>query len=186
MNLRLYFIAIVAPKPIDEFVRTLKEEMRQQYGCKAALKSPAHITLVPPFKMQEETEKSLREAIDRFTSEQEAFEVQLRNFSAFQPRVIYVDVVPRHQLSMLHKNLNEALFLGERFGITPEQRQFNPHITIATRDLRKEDFPEAWARFSKEKYEAKFAANEIALLRNTPGRWDIIHQSKFNTNQQGG
>ena len=64
----LYFIAILAPKKIDKEVSEWKQYMKEQYGCKVAQRSPAHITLIPPFNMKEEIENLMASAMNEFVS----------------------------------------------------------------------------------------------------------------------
>ncbi|MGZ3924768.1 MAG: hypothetical protein ACXVBJ_13435, partial [Flavisolibacter sp.] len=57
--MQMYFIAIVLPPRLNEKVLKYKTMMLEKYNCKVGLKSPAHITLVPPFWMEEEKEGRL-------------------------------------------------------------------------------------------------------------------------------
>ena len=60
----MYFIVLVLPPLLNEKVLHWKNFMYQRYECKVGLKSPAHITIVPPFWMEEENEKMLLEDVD--------------------------------------------------------------------------------------------------------------------------
>ena len=55
--MQMYFVAIVLPSHLNEKLLAYKQLMLEKYNCKVALKSPAHITLVPPFWMEEEKEQ---------------------------------------------------------------------------------------------------------------------------------
>ena len=50
--MNMYFIALVAPEEINTPILKWKTWFRDNFGCTVALKSPAHITLIPPFRMQ--------------------------------------------------------------------------------------------------------------------------------------
>ena len=52
--MRMYFIAIVLPDELNKKVLKWKNFMHDKFGCKVGLKSPAHITFIPPFWMHEE------------------------------------------------------------------------------------------------------------------------------------
>jgi 2'-5' RNA ligase len=110
-----------------------------------------------------------------FAAEQQGFPVQLKNFAAFKPRVIYVDVLPGTPLNELRTALETTLLQSNRFPIKKEERPFHPHVTIANRDLRNEDFPQAWQHFQQLNYEASFTASAIALLRHNGRLWEIAH-----------
>lgn len=176
----LYFIAIVAPETINRQVLEWKHYMQERFHCKAALRSPAHITLIPPFSMQQGREKEMADALRAFAGHQPSFAVQLQGFSSFAPRVIYVDVQPNPRLQRLKKDIGDFLIQWNRFPIKKEERPFHPHVTIANRDLQKEHFPEAWAHFRDQLYEVSFEASAISLLRYETNRWEIAASFAFN------
>jgi 2'-5' RNA ligase len=88
----MYFIALVLPPDLNEMVLHWKNFMHQRYQCKVGLKSPAHITLVPPFWMEEEKEEALLQDIATIASNLYPFITQTKNISAFKPRTIFIDV----------------------------------------------------------------------------------------------
>src|SRR6266498_5542258 len=98
----MYFIALVAPGKINEEILKWKNYMKEQFGCLVALRSPAHITLVPPFWMEEAFEEKLKNALTSFSGQQNKFEITLKNFAAFKPKVIYAAVLPSQPLRLIH------------------------------------------------------------------------------------
>ena len=175
----MYFIALVAPKEINEVVLKWKQFMKEHYECIVALRSPAHVTLIPPFWMKEEIESKLKDSVENFSHHQTSFELSLKNFSAFKPRVIYVHVEPSEALNKLHFELYQFLATANLFPIEKEERPFHPHVTIATRDLSKKIFYDAWEIFKEKKYETTWIANSISLLRHNQKNWDVIFTSQF-------
>ncbi len=175
----LYFIAIVTPEEINQQVLEWKHYMLQQFGCRVALKSPAHITLIPPFNMPTTLHHELEEGILEFTQEQSSFPIYLKDFAAFKPRVIYVHVQPNTHLSDLQARL-EAFLLNTGFPIKKEDRPYHPHVTIANRDLQKEDFPLAWQYFQQRSYEVAFTANAVCLLRHNGQAWEVANAFPLN------
>ncbi|HEY2721217.1 MAG TPA: 2'-5' RNA ligase family protein [Chitinophagaceae bacterium] len=175
----MYFIAVVAPKEINEEVLNWKLFMKDRFDCSVALRSPAHITLIPPSWMEETLEKKLMEAITNFSIERWQFKIEVRNFAAFKPRVIYLDVLTNKSLTELHTQLQGRLLNARLFPIKPDDRPFHPHITIATRDLRKKDFQEAWEVFKEKKFDATWMANGISLLRHDQKNWNVLFTSQF-------
>jgi 2'-5' RNA ligase len=169
----LYFIAIVAPDEINQQVLIWKKYMEHLYDCKVALRSPAHITLVPPFRMKPENEDELSEYLQQFSSMQKGFNIRVSNFDNFKPRVIFLHVEPGEQLLRLKESLDEYLLSLKKFPIKKEERPFHPHITIANRDLDKKDFPRAWAYFKDLSYATTFAAGSISLLKHNNTGWDV-------------
>jgi len=177
--MNMYFVALVAPEEIDRQVLKWKNLFKENYGCTVALKSPAHITLIPPFWMNEQLENDLIKSIDEFSDAKNKFEIALKDFAAFKPKVIYVDVLKNEILNELHESLSDFIYKQNKFPIKKEDRSFHPHITLATRDLYKKAFYEAWEIFSVKKYEALWLVNGISLLRHNKKNWDVIFTSQF-------
>ena len=105
----LYFIGIIAPIEVNREVLQWKNYMQQQFNCNKALRLPAHITLISPFDMRPELEGGLALALERFARQQSAFPIHLKDFSAFAPRVIYVQVEPDRSLLQLKEDLEAFL-----------------------------------------------------------------------------
>lgn len=179
---RMYFIAIVAPQEINETILQWKQLMKERFGCVVALRSPAHITVIPPFWLDDAAEEGLKDLMGGFSQSQTAFEIALENFGAFKPRVIFVDALPSQHLELLHSQLEASLIAKNQFPITKEERPLRPHVTIATRDLHKKTFREAWEIFREKKYESSWVATGISLLRHNQKNWDVIFTSQFTGN----
>ncbi len=177
--MNMYFIAIVAPEEIDQQVLKWKNYFKDHFGCSVALKSPAHITIVPPFWMKEDLENDLINSIREFSVTKTKFEITLQNFAAFQPKVIFVDVVKNKRLDELYQSFADFIVSQNKFPIKKDDRPFHPHVTLATRDLYKKAFQEAWEIFSKKKYEALCIVNGISLLRHNKKNWDVIFTSQY-------
>jgi len=175
----LYFIAIVTPHDINQQVQEWKHYMQERFHCKVALKSPAHITLIPPFTMAETAQPEIQVLLEPYAASQQRFSIQLKNFAAFKPRVIYAHVLPNPELNALQTSLEATLLQNGRFHIKKEDRPFQPHITIANRDLQKEDFPLAWQHFQQISYEGSFTADAISLLKHNEHRWEITASFPF-------
>jgi 2'-5' RNA ligase len=178
--MQMYFIAIVLPPHLDEKVLKYKQMMLDKYNCKVGLKSPAHITLVPPFWMEDEKEERLMEDIDSLNSRFQPFKISTHNFSAFKPRTIFIALAPNEKLNEV-KTRTDALFKTNSFyNIKIDTRPFHPHVTIATRDLFKKGFYEIWPWFAEKEFLEEWAVNGISLLRHNKKNWDVIHTSQFN------
>ena len=175
----MYFIALVAPEEINQQVLKWKNFFKERYECSAALKSPAHITIVAPFWMNEELENDLIDLIHEFSIAKTKFEITLQNFAAFQPKVIFIDVLKNKMLNDLYHSFTDFIISQNKFPIKKEDRSFHPHVTLATRDLYKKAFQEAWDIFSTKKYEALWIVSGLSLLRHNKKNWDVIYTSQF-------
>jgi len=170
----MYFIAILTPDEINRQVLEWKNYMLRHFNCRVAMRSPAHITIIPPWHMPESLEQPLIDVMGRAASKSDPFPVNLQNFGAFAPRVIYVRVEPNEPLHQLRSYTEDELLRRNQLPVEPDQRPFHPHITIANRDLRKADFPTAWAHFSNRQYHASFEAQALSLLRLADSGWEVI------------
>ena len=177
--MNMYYIAIVAPEEINQEVLKWKNYFKDHFGCTVALKSPAHITLIPPFWMKDDLEHDLENSISDFSITKNKFEIRLKDFAAFKPKVIFVDVVKSEVLNGLYVSFAEHIFNENKFPIKKDDRPFHPHVTLATRDLYKKAFQEAWKIFSKKKYEVSWMVNGISLLRHNKKNWDVIFTSQL-------
>ena len=177
----MYFIAIVLPQDLNEKVLKYKNLMFEKYNCKVGLKSPAHITLVPPFWMNEEKEEQLISDINSLSNHLNPFSISTNNFSAFKPKTIFISLVLNDQLNDV-KKATDAFFKGNAFyNIKIETRPFHPHITVATRDLFKKSFFEIWPWFAEKKFLEEWTADGISILRHNKKNWDVIYTSQFKT-----
>jgi 2'-5' RNA ligase len=179
-KLKQYFIAIVPPSPLYDDALRLKNYFRAQYNSKASLNSPPHVTLHMPFRWKEEKENELTEALQEFSQGREVFKVQLHNFSAFPPRVIFIDVVANEALTQLYRELHRfckrALNL---FNASYKDQSFHPHMTLAFRDLKKPLFMKAWEEFQARTFSAQFTVEKIFLLKHNGKIWEIFKEFHF-------
>lgn len=175
----MYFVAIVLPKELDEKILVYKKQMHESYGCKVGLKSPAHITLVPPFWTKVEKEEALKADIENIASPAKPFALTTNNFSAFKQRTLFIATKESKSLDALKQAVDKH-FSAKDYKIKKDTRPFHPHITIATRDLHKAAFAEAWQDFQNKKFEEEFEAEELSLLKHNGQTWDVIFKASFD------
>lgn len=175
----MYYVAIVCPSAINEKILQYKLWMKQQFGCKAALKSPAHITLVAPFYFEASKDPELIITLKNFEYKQLPFPVQLNDFAHFGKRVIYIQVTENKKLELLHNSINIYFRLQFPGLIKNDDRPFHSHVTIANRDVKPSVFVKAWEYFSKRKFEEHFTSNTISLLKLGDEKWNVIAQKDW-------
>lgn len=169
----LYFVAILLEEPYREVVHLLKLDFKERYNSKASLNSPPHITLHMPFQWREKGEGELIEKLSLFCSRQSAFTITFSNFGCFEPRVIFIDIEKSEQLDRLQRNLSSYCKQNlNLFNANYKELPFNPHITIAFRDLKKPAFYEAWREFKDKPFEGSFKASSITLLKHNGRLWE--------------
>ena len=178
----LYFIALIPGSELRERICAVKERMKADYNAVHALKSPAHITLQIPFKRSSTDEGRLAEALRTFATTEKPFTVDLNGYGAFAPRVIFIKIVEPGPITGLHSRLKKVLLEELHFHHDEVMKSVQPHITVATRDLTKQSFSEAWAEFEEEEFSASFVADSIFLLKHNGRWWDIMEEFPFSNN----
>jgi 2'-5' RNA ligase len=176
VQIKRYFIGIIPPPVIVDEVTSIKNAFMTNYQTKAALRSPPHITLHMPFEWKEPKEAVLIDYLGKFLSTRPAFPLTLSGFGCFEPRVIFVLVKENNELHALQKE--SARFCKMKLNLFHPQYQdlpFHPHITLAFRDLKKSDFPQAWAELRDKPFLREFEVKSISLLKHDGKLWKTHH-----------
>jgi len=169
-----YFIALIPPEPLFGKIHELKNQVKEAYGARAALRSPPHITLHMPFIWSERKERRLVDTLREFAAGQKPIEVRIENFSCFPPRVIFVAVRESAELSQLQRELHRFCRVNlNLFNANYQDRPFHPHITLAFRDLRKAAFAMAWKEFSERELTGTFRVEALSLLKHNGKEWQL-------------
>jgi 2'-5' RNA ligase len=170
----LYFIALLPPQEIQDYANEVKQYFSDRYNSHHAQKSPPHITLQAPFEWNREAVEVLEQSLSNFASTHASIPITLSGFSAFEPRVIYINVVRTPELLSLQADLMN--YVMQQLGIVDpisKQRPFAPHMTVAFKDLTKQNFKAAWPEFQNKSVQFEFIAQHLTLLMHEGGRWNI-------------
>ena len=167
-----YFLAIVPPEPVLSQVLSLKKEACRQFNSCAALKSPSHITLHMPFLWKEKKIDQLLGALSAFSTGIHYVDIRLNKIGHFGNRVIFLDPEANEDLLMLQSMLVKTVRLKLKLlNAEYKDRAYQPHMTIAFRDLKKQVFDEAYEYFTQKKLSFRFQAKDFALLRHDGKQW---------------
>lgn len=180
-----YFVALLPPKDIRTQVNSIKQYFADHYGSWAAFKSPPHITLQPPFEWLAEEVPVLEQCLSEFATKYPSIPITLSGFGAFVPRVIYVNVIKTPALLTLQADL--MTHLETTLGITDpksKQRPYAPHMTVAFRDLSRQNFKAAWPEFQDRELHFEFIAGNLTLLIHDGKQWNIHSEFPFQPQTQ--
>jgi 2'-5' RNA ligase len=176
----LYFFALVPPVDIQNIVTEIKQDFRERFNTNHALNSPPHITLIPPFMYEKINEYQLIESLEEFSNEESKFQQKLEGFGMFPPRVIFIKVNKTRSLISLYFRFKEHMDKALKISSSVRRTlKFSPHMTVAFRDLTKENFYLAKPVYEKKEIFLEFDVEGISLLRHNRLRWEIIHSSHF-------
>jgi 2'-5' RNA ligase len=177
---RLYFFALVPPEEIQASVTEIKKDFRDRFKAGHALKSPPHITLIPPFEYLFSNEDRLITYLELFASEESSFLQVLENFGTFSPKVFYIRVLKSEFLLDMYKRFRK--FMEINLGLRDKSYspgKFKPHMTVAFRDLSPENFYLAKTAYSEKQISFRFLVQSICLLRHNGQHWDIVYEAVF-------
>src|SRR5687768_18188618 len=86
---KLKLIAIVLPEPLYTMIRDEQQFIAQKWGPKYALRTPPHITLIPPLSANEAESIELENISQVVAEKNSPFVLKVNGYEAFSPRVIF-------------------------------------------------------------------------------------------------
>lgn len=177
---QLYFIAIIPPEPVYSFAQSQKEYFAEHFNSKASLRSPPHVTLHMPFRLKENREQTLITALGELAANCDGFQLHFSGFGAFEPRVIYIDLDKPDGLVNLQKEVGQIMKLKMNiFNVNYKDQVFNPHLTVAFRDLKKPMFYKAWQVFADKEYDNVVIITSFSLLKHNGRIWEVLETFPF-------
>lgn len=171
----LFFISIIPPEPLHSFAKRQKEYFKDKYNSKAALRSPPHITLHMPFRIKGNKIDFLLESLKELAEQHVRFDLSCNGFGAFEPRVIYLNISRPDELLKLQKGVGQVMKQKmNHFNANYKDQVFNPHLTVAFRDLKKPLFYKAWEEFKNKEYSSSFSTDSFTLLKHDGLKWEVF------------
>ncbi|MBD2019748.1 2'-5' RNA ligase family protein [Leptolyngbya sp. FACHB-36] len=177
---RRFFIALLPPQEIQDYANEVKQIFVDRFNSRAALKSPPHVTLQPPFEWANAELLQLSDSLGQFARSRSPVPMTLAGFGAFVPRVVYINVLRTADLLEVQAALlaHTEATLGIVDAVA-KTRPFAPHMTVGFRDLTKANFRTAWAEFQHQSYDAAFTIDRLTLLIHTGQRWIVDQEFAF-------
>lgn len=171
---QLCFIALIPPNPLKEDIQQIKLEVKEKFNSSHSLNAPPHITLLSPFRVDEEDEDQLHSLLEVFAQGFHPLEIELKNFATFPPRVVFIDVMKSQELAELQQKLEDlARSKPDLFAYNYHEREYHPHMTLAFKDLTKKNFYKAWDEFKDREFETSFTADHLYLLQHNGEEWEV-------------
>lgn len=167
----LFFIALIPSEPLKSALTGLKLGFAETYNCYHALKSPPHITLIPPFRLENEKSELTERILREVCNQTDAFNLIFDGFGCFKPGVIFVRPVESPFLVSFQNQLMNK-WRNALGNITKEDgRPFHPHLTVAFKDLKPTMFRKAWEEYSTRSFIAEMTVNGLWLLKHDGKIW---------------
>ncbi len=174
---KMYYVTLLCPLAIDEQIDIYKQAVKSNFACEVAAKSPAHITLITPFFLSDSKYMELTQKLEEFESIITEVDVNIEGFNFFGKRVIFADVHVNDNLAALQEQVENYLKNSGFPFIREAKKPYHPHVTIATRDLKEEDFDAAWSMFEGKSFSASFSTNAIHIMKLVDDKW--VHDKEF-------
>ncbi|REG84030.1 2'-5' RNA ligase [Algoriphagus antarcticus] len=174
-----YFLAIVPEGDFQDRVTKLKLEIRDAHQAKYALKSPAHITVKMPFLYNEANEDKLIDRLQSFMLAYDPLVMTVKGVQTFGTRVIYLGVEAPKELYNFQSELKT--FCKRELNLVDElsDRNFQPHMTIAFKDIKKTQFQNILQLASEKNLDEELRENHIVLLKRSGGKWQAYRKLKL-------
>jgi 2'-5' RNA ligase len=175
----LYFIAIIPSQEICDEITSFKKDFADRFESKKALKVIPHITLKAPFKLPAPELSKLEQWFQKLSINLETFEIELKDFGAFDnkynPVVFVQPIMNLHLYSLQQEIIRSFRLFYPQVPVQDLEIKYNPHITVAYRDLEPGRFRQAWKEYQLIKYTATFPVNDFHLLQHNGKEWKIIN-----------
>ena len=170
-SLQKYFLAILPPQEFLDLVEDLKIDIKNEFGVKYALKSPAHITLKMPFIFDEHKIERLTDSISNIFQEVNQFPLRIGGVDQFRKRVIFLKVGKSNGLIELQEKIKKHLKREHHLVEELSDKNYHPHMTVAFQDIKKDQFDPLYRFIFDRKIEFSFVVNSIVLLKKVDGIW---------------
>lgn len=165
---------IIMEGAVFNFMRKIEIDLYDRFGFKNGMQQGPHITVKPPFEVQQISEYV--EYLEVLCEKIEPLEIELEGFNSFGKKVIYMDVKNTEILSKIYETISSDL------NIHVENEEMIFHGTLAYNDIKEEDFDKAY-KYLNEKFKPKFkvVAKKIGLFYKLPedNGWIIIKECKI-------
>ena len=177
----LYFIALLPPSELAQKIHTIKEEIAKKYKSYHSLKVPEHITVIPPFRCDEDELNKMHKSVQNVSSTINPFEVQLKNFGHFGYKVMFImaNSHPQNALPDLFQALKKVFISELSFINITLNDGYTSHLTIANRDLNQSAFRKAWGEFKEREFEETFSVSSLFILNHPNNIWTPFKEFKM-------
>lgn len=171
MNLKL--IALLPSAEISATVRGEQQYIADEFGPKHALRTPPHITIIPPIQLDGTEEKQLWKIAGAVALESKSFQIKLNGYGTFRQGVVFINMSVPEELTALYKSWRKQLMASMPHVLNKyPDRPYHPHLTLAHRDVTPQQFKEMWKYYADRKYKSTFEVNSFWVLKHVGKGWE--------------
>lgn len=171
-----HFLGVLIPEDLTLTLEDCRRYMNEAYGCKSGYGTPIHVTFVPPFHLPEEyTTADLVQAIEKDIlpeSDKLKFDAHIDNFDAFGDRTIFAKVIRDEKWTALRDKVLAAVLKAAPGCTKKDQRPFQPHLTVANRDIPAGVSADALEVMNELNLVEDFPVDNITIFERKGGKWE--------------
>ncbi len=173
--MQTHFLGVLLPEDITSTLEDCRRYMNRNYGCRSGYGTPIHVTLVPPFCLPDEyTTADIVRAIQKDVlpaAAELAFSAHIDNFGAFGDRTIFANVVANPKWTKLRDAVLNAVLEAAPGCTKKDKRPFQPHLTVANRDIPAGVSADALAALNELELVEDFAVDNVTIFERNGGKW---------------
>ena len=169
-----HFIGVLLPEDITLTLEDCRRYMNEVYGCKSGHGTPIHVTLVPPFRLQEEySTADLISAIEKEVLPKGlGFTAHIDNFDAFGDRTLFANVIADDAWTKLRDETVKAILNACPGCTKKDKKNFQPHATVSNRDIPAGIMTKALQVMNEPKLAKDFPVDNITIFERKGNRWE--------------
>ena len=169
-----HFIGVLLPEDVTLTLEDCRRYMNEVYGCKSGHGTPIHVTLVPPFRLQEEySTADLISAIEKEVLPKGlGFTAHIDNFDAFGDRTLFANVVADDAWKNLRDKTVQAILNACPGCTKKDKKPFQPHATVANRDIPVGIMTKALQVMNELNLAEDFPVDNITIFERKGNRWE--------------
>ena len=170
-----HFIGVLLPEDITLTLEDYRRYMNEAYGCKSGYGTPIHVTLVPPFSLQDECSTvDLVKAIEKEVLPKKLwFTAHIENFDAFGDRTLFAKVQANDLWSRLRDETVKAILNACPVCTKKDKRPFQPHATVANRDIPAGVTTAALEVMNELQLVEDFSVDNITIFERKGSKWEV-------------
>lgn len=174
-----HFIGVLLPEDLTSRLEGYRRYMNQQYGCRSGFGTPIHVTLVPPFQLPAPcTTADIATTLAQMVAEKKwhTFNAKIEGFDAFGDRTLFAKVIPSTVWTAFRAAVYSAVAATSPGAVRKDTRPFQPHITVANRDIPPGASTEALEYLNELELKTTFPVDNITIFERKEKHWVIGQQ----------
>ena len=174
-----HFVGVLLPEALTQRLQGCRDYMNQEYGCRSGFGTPIHVTLVPPFQLPAPcTTADMAAALAQMVAEKkwQPFNAKIEGFDAFGDRTLFAKVLPSTVWTAFRAAVYSTVSAISPGSLRRDTRPFQPHITVANRDIPAGASVEALESLNQLELKTTFPVDNITIFERRDKRWIVAKQ----------